>query len=437
MIPSPHGGRLVTSQLSHAAADRVRAELRDLPKLWPEPGQLMDAEMIGIGAFSPLEGFMDREVLDGVLRTSRLPNSLPWTVPVLLSPPGDRDRRTIQLLRPGDDVALLDRDDRPIAVLHLREKFALERSRLAREVYRTTDLQHPNVAALGRTGDTNLAGSIDLVERLGSSVKRYELTPEQSRSLFASRHWSSVAGFQTRNVPHRAHEHLQRLTLEREDVDGLFIHPVVGQPKEGDYQPPIVLAAYEKLIENYLPADRVVLGALPIAMRFAGARSALFLAIVRKNFGCSHYIVGRDQTGVGGFYDPYDCHRIFNELPVGVVPVRYQEAFYCRRCDAMTSQRTCPHPENFHVTTSQSRIREAIKAGESPPSEILRPEIVSMLSRSEGVLVGPSPTGELTPTSGEVEPRWPPVARRSLMDGVDGSLPRSRTTRAATLVKPA
>ncbi|HEV2165731.1 MAG TPA: sulfate adenylyltransferase [Thermoplasmata archaeon] len=389
MIPAPHGGRLVSTQLSRRASERVLAELRDLPKLWPERGQLMDAEMIGTGAYSPLEGYMGREALDTVLRTSRLPNSLPWTIPVLLSPPGSRDRRTVELLRPGDDVALLDSSDRPIALLHLREKFPVERARLAREVYRTTDPVHPNVADLQRTGDTNLAGPIDLIERLESPVKGFEFTPTQSRSLFATRHWATVAGFQTRNVPHRAHEHLQRLTLEREDVDGLFIQPVVGQSKAGDYRPSVVLSTYERLIENYLPSERVILGALPIAMRFAGPRAALFLAIVRKNFGCSHYIVGRDQAGVGRFYDPYDCHRIFDELPVGVVPVRYQESFYCRRCDGMASLRSCPHPEGYRVITSQTRVRKAIVEHEVPPEEILRPEVASILKRSEGLFVGP------------------------------------------------
>ncbi|HEV2520237.1 MAG TPA: sulfate adenylyltransferase [Thermoplasmata archaeon] len=434
MIPAPHGGRLVSTQLSRKAIERVHSELRDLPKLWPEHGQLLDAEMIGTGAFSPLDGYMDRETLDSVLRTSRLPTSLPWTIPVLLSPSGSRDRRTVELLRPGDDVALLDSRDQPIAVLHLREKYPLERTRVAREVYRTTDPQHPNVAELQRTGDTNLAGPIDLVERLESPVKGFEYTPSESRTLFQGRHWSTVAGFQTRNVPHMAHEHLQRLTLEREDVDGLFIQPVVGHSKLGDYRPAVVLSAYERLIDNYLPTERIVLGALPLAMRFAGPRAALFLAIVRKNFGCSHYIVGRDQAGVAGYYAPYDCHRIFDELPVGVVPVRYQEAFFCRRCDTMASLRSCPHPENYHIATSQTRIRGAIVAGEGPPSEILRPEIASMLGRSEGLFVDsddPLPPAWSVPTVPD-----PPllVDRLSVTEGVSGAVRPARAARSTVSI---
>ncbi|HKS59211.1 MAG TPA: sulfate adenylyltransferase [Thermoplasmata archaeon] len=391
MIPPPHGGRLVLSQAGVRAAERLRLETRDLPKLWPEVDHLYDAEKIGIGAYSPLEGFMNRETLDSVLRTSRLTNSLPWTIPILLSPPGGRNRRTIDLLRPGDDVALLDPRDRLVAVLHLREKFPIERARLAREIYQTMDTLHPNVADLQRTGDTALAGPIELVDRVETEVRQYEYTPTETRAMFARRHWATVAGYQTRNVPHRAHEHLQRLALEREEIDGLFIHPLVGRLKPGDYHGEVVLSAYETLIRNYFPADRVLLGSLSIAMRYAGPRAALFLAIIRKNYGCSHYIVGRDQAGVGDFYDPYDSHRIFDEFPVGVVPLRYYETFFCRRCDTMVSSKTCSHPDSFRVRTSQTQIRRSLVEGQPLPAEILRPEIASMLSRGVALFTAPSP----------------------------------------------
>jgi sulfate adenylyltransferase len=385
MIPPPHGGRMINTQVNGRTAERVRSEVRDLPKLWPARDQLLDAEKIGIGSYSPLNGFMDQETLDSVLRTSRLPNSLPWTIPIVLSPAGGRNRRTIELIRPGDDVALLDPHDRLIALLHLREKYPIDRGRIAREVYQTTDPGHPNVAELQLTGDVVLSGPVDLVDRLEAEAGPYEFTPTETREMFARRHWGTVAGYQTRNVPHRAHEHLQRLTLEREEIDGLFIHPVIGLLKPGDYRPEIILSAYTTLIQNYYPQDKVLLGSLSIAMRYAGPRATLFLAIVRKNYGCSHYIVGRDQAGVGNYYDPYDSHRIFDEFPVGVVPIRYNESFYCRRCDTMVSPKTCAHPDSYRVTASQTRIRRAILEGQPLPAEILRPEIASMLTHREAL----------------------------------------------------
>lgn len=409
MIPPPHGGRLVTNRLTPRASERLRDEMRDLPKLWPEPEQLLDAEQIGIGAYSPLDGFMDQETLDKVLLASRLPNSLPWTIPILLSPPGSRNRRTIETARPGDELALLDAQDQLVARLRLRESYPLERTRIAREVYRTTDARHPNVAGLHRTGDTVLAGPVELVARSESDLSPFELTPTETRGMFYRRRWSAVAAFQTRNVPHRAHEHLQRMTLDRDEIDGLFIHPVVGRPKAGDYRPAVVMAAYETLIENYLPFDRVVLASLSIGMRFAGPRAALFLGIVRKNYGCSHYIVGRDQAGINGYFDPYESQRIFDEHPVGVVPLRFPESFLCRRCDGIVSARSCPHPERERVDISQTRVRRALAQGEPPPPDLLRPEVVALL-RSVGSLFVDEEEGTSAGANGDRFRRSPRVS---------------------------
>lgn len=407
MIPLPHGGRLVDTQLSPRESDRRWSEVREMPRIWPEFDQLLDAEKIGIGAYSPLEGFMDEETLDSVVQSSRLRNGLPWTIPVLLTPPGVRNRRAIDALRSGDEVALLDARDRLIGVLRLSEKHELDRSGLARGVYRTTDLRHPNVADLQRTGDIALAGRFELVSRVEHPMSSTERTPTEVRELFRRRHWQSVAGYQTRNVPHLAHEYLQRLTLEREEIDGLFIHPLVGRVKEGDYRPEVVMGAYDLLVRNYLPADRVLLAPLSIAMRYAGPRAALFLAILRKNYGCSHYIVGRDQAGVGGFYDPYDAHRIFDEMPVGIVPIRYRESFFCRRCAGVASPKTCPHGEADRESTSQTRIRTAIRDGSALPTAILRPEIARFLAEGDDLLTD-GPTWE--PRSGvrAADPDLPP-----------------------------
>jgi sulfate adenylyltransferase len=213
-----------------------------------------------------------------------------------------------------------------------------------------------------------------------------EMTPAETRELFARKGWTHVAAYQCRNPPHTAHEYLQRLTLEREDVDGLFIHPVVGRLKKGDYRPDVILQAYRALIAHYYSDERVQMAAFSITMRYAGPKAALFLAIVRQNFGCDRYIVGRDQAGVGKYYDPYACHRIFDEFPLEIVPLRYEETFFCRTCGWMATAKTCQHPVGDRVDTSQTRIRKALTEGVAPPKEILRPEIFQILSQPGVVL---------------------------------------------------
>lgn len=386
MIPSPHGGRLVDRRLSESETERRRAELAELPQLRPFVDEVYDLEKIGIGAYSPLEGFMASSALESVLRDGRLENGLPWTIPVLLAPTGVDNDAVVATVRPGDETALLDGAGRFVGLLRVEEKFRYDKAALAQSTYATVDPKHPNVADLLAAGDVALAGKVALLRRLEAPAGRSELTPEETRALFRSKRWNTVAAYQCRNPPHTAHEYLQRLTLEREEIDGLLIHPVVGRLKKGDYRPDVILAAYEALVRNYYPTDRVVLSALTITMRYAGPKAALFLAIVRKNYGCSHYIVGRDQAGVGQYYDPYAAQRIFDRYDIGVTPLRYGETFFCRRCGWMASSRTCPHPESDRVDTSQTRIRAALAAGKDPPPELLRPEVAAVL-RQPNVLL--------------------------------------------------
>lgn len=394
MIPSPHGGRLVTSYLGPQAVERLHSGLGDLPKLWPEAEQLQDAVQIGTGAYSPLDGFMDRETLDAVLLNSRLPSSVPWTMPVLLTPPGRRNRPAIEGARPGQEIALLDAHDRLVGRLHLCESYPLERTRIARAVYRTTDVHHPNVGALQRTGDTVLAGKVEVVAPSESVERPFELTPTDTRGIFYRRHWSSVAAFHSRALPHRAHEYLLRLALDRDEIDGVLVQPAVGSAGPEEYRASVILAAYESLIANYLPVNRIVLASLPIRMRFAGPRAALFLAIVRKNFGCSHYIVGRDQAGIDRYFDPYESQRIFDDLPIGVAPLRYPEMFLCRQCQSIVSSRSCPHSEADRVRMSQSQVRRALVAGSPGQLELLRPEVAALVHGELSVVAEP---GSLSP----------------------------------------
>ncbi len=386
MIPLAHGGRLVDRRVSAAERGRREAEAKDLLKISPFIDQVYDAEKIGIGAYSPLEGFQNRVEFESILSTGRLSNGLPWTMPILLTPNGPENSSVVETVRPGDQVGLTDSQGSLFALLHVEEKFRYDKSGYAQQVYATTDPKHPNVADLLAAGETALAGRIDLLRRLDLPTGALELDPAETRAEFARRGWKNVAAYQTRNVPHTAHEYLQRCTLEREDVDGLLVHPVLGRLKKGDYRPQVILEAYRALVEHYYPSDRVLLAALSISMRYGGPKAALFLAIVRKNYGCGLYIVGRDQAGVGKYYDPFACQRIFDEFPIDVTPLKFAETYFCRECGWMATSRTCSHPAEFRLDTSQTRIREALSRGEALPKEIIRPEVARVLARGDVLL---------------------------------------------------
>ncbi|MCI4351848.1 MAG: sulfate adenylyltransferase [Thermoplasmata archaeon] len=386
MIPEPHGGKLVDRWISGPEAERRAAELSDLPQVAAFVDQLYDAEKLGLGSYSPLDGFMDSTTLESVLRAGRLPDGTVWPIPILFPITGERFAKTSASLQAGDDLAIVDGAGRLLAILHLQEKFRFDKKALAQSVYGTTDPGHPNVAELLAGADEALAGKVDLLRRLELAGRPPELSPKEARVTFQQKGWNRVAAYQCRNPPHTAHEYIQRLTLEREDVDGLFIHPVVGRLKKGDYRPEVILQAYEALVKHYYPPDRVLMSPLTISMRYAGPKAALFLAIVRKNYGCGLYIVGRDQAGVGRFYDPYAAHRIFDEYDIGVTPLRYDESFFCRRCGWMASAKTCVHPTTDRMDTSQTRIRQVLAEGGELPLELLRPEVAAILRQPDVIL---------------------------------------------------
>jgi len=383
MIPPPHGGRLVDRTLSEPERAKRTAELPSLPSVTPFVDQLYDAEKIAIGAYSPLEGFMGAADVASVIARGRLANDLPWTMPIVFPVPAGAPP-----VGPGDEVVLREPSGRPVALLAVSEEFPLDRTAIARSVYATEDPAHPNVADLFAASDRAWAGRVSLLQRLETAPGRVEPTPAEVRAEFARRGWKSVAAYQCRNPPHTAHEYIQRLTLEREDVDGLFVHPVVGRLKKGDYRPEVILEAYETLVRAYYPASRVMVAPLGITMRYAGPKAAIFLAIVRKNYGCGVYIVGRDQAGVGKYYDPYAAHRIFDQYDLGILPLRYEESFFCHRCGWMASEKVCPHPASDRATTSQTRIRESLANGTPLPAEILRPEVAAILRRPNVILTG-------------------------------------------------
>jgi sulfate adenylyltransferase len=374
LIPQPYGGKLVIRLATEKESKRL-AEATDIPVLDTPLDQVYDAHKIAIGAYSPLEGFMGQEDYLSVIHRNRLSNDLPWTMPILLLPTLKGD----MVVNASDEVAIPDLSGKPFALLKVEEVYRVNKSEFAQSVYGTVDNAHPNVADLVLMGDTAIGGRITAFRELELPAKSYELTPSQTREHFQKMGWKSVAAYQARNPPHLAHEYIQRVTLERDDVDALFIQPIVGKLKKGDYRTDVIMRAYSEFVTNYYPSGRVLLGSFSISMRYAGPKAVLFYAIVRRNYGCSHYIVGRDQAGVGSYYDPYAGHRIFDQYDVGVVPLRYHETFYCKKCATMVSEKTCPHSKEYRMSTSQTMIRQLIREGKELPREILRPEVAEIL----------------------------------------------------------
>ncbi|MCL4344322.1 MAG: sulfate adenylyltransferase [Nitrososphaerota archaeon] len=375
MIPEPYGGKLVENIMSENEASRVLSE--NLPRVSTVLEQVYDAEKIAIGAFSPIEGFMGSDDYNQVLEKNQLSNGLTWPIPIVLTPPESSE------LDAGDEFFLNGLDGQPFALMKIEEKYKIDKGRFAEKAYGTRDIAHPNVLDLQKWGEVAISGKVSLLKRLSVPAAQYEYTPKDTRRIFEKNGWKNVAAYQARNPPHMAHEFIQRMTLERDDIDGLFIQPVIGKLKKGDYKPEIIMKAYEVFVKNYYREDRVLLGSLSIAMRYAGPKAVLLYAIMRRNYGCSHYIVGRDQAGVGSYYDPYDGQRIFDRYDVGVKPVKYDEVFYCTKCGMMVSSKVCPHGPEYHVDTSQTKIRKLLVEGKQLPLEILRPEVAQILESGD------------------------------------------------------
>ena len=376
LVP-PHGGALVTLLAKGDQAQPLYEGARRLPRLRLSPRTIADLELLTIGGFSPLTGFMTRREYDSVLEDMRLPDGTIWPMPVTLAVSIEESAA----IGEGSQVALATEKGEPLAQLTVEEKYTYDRAREARLVYRTEDSSHPGVAALYSQGDVLLGGPVAAF-RLPPHVDflHYRLTPAQTRAAFAERGWSRVVGFQTRNPVHRAHEYIQKCALEM--VDGLLLHPLVGETKSDDIPADVRMRCYEVLLEGYYPRDRVLLSALPAAMRYAGPREAVFHALVRKNYGCSHFIVGRDHAGVGDYYGPFDAQHIFREFrseDLGVTPLFFDNTFFCRSCDGMASAKTCAHGPDDRVIFSGTQVREMIAAGQAPPKQFTRPEVARVL----------------------------------------------------------
>ena len=380
---SPHGGRLINRVVSGTERERLINASTEMPALQLNAREISDLEMIATGAYSPLEGFLNPSDYSSVCTNMRLANGIAWPIPITLSASDEQ----VSSFRQFEDLALYQ-GDHLLAILHLAEKYRYDKVREAELVYRTTDVAHPGVSALHNQGEWLLGGKISVVNRPGSvPFARYRKDPAETRALFQQRGWRRVVAFQTRNPVHRAHEYIQKCALEI--ADGLLLHPLVGETKADDVPAEVRIRSYEAILEHYYPAARTILSVLPAAMRYAGPREAVFHALIRKNYGCSHFIVGRDHAGVGNYYGTYDAHHIFDEFEpeeLGVMPLLFDHTFYCHSCGAMASSKTCPHDTSAHVTLSGTKVRELLSTGQLPPVEFSRPEVAQVLIDAQRAL---------------------------------------------------
>lgn len=375
---APHGGRLVNRMVEGGERDRLLASAPKLPKVVLNAREMADVDMIAVGAMSPLQGFMSKADYDAVLATRRLNNGLPWTVPIVLAvKPGS----SADSYKEGGDIALETQDGQLLAILHLDSKWKMDKGDEARKVLRTDDKAHPGVGYLDSIGDTYLGGKLSVVNRLKyDKYNNRRLDPVETRTLFKAKGWNTIAAFQTRNPIHRAHEYLTKVALEM--VDGLMLHPLMGETKSDDVPADVRMQCYEALLAGYYPKERTALVVYPQAMRYGGPSEAVLHAICRKNYGVTHFLVGRDHAGVGNYYGSYDAQKIFDEYTpaeLGINLMKFENSFWCKRTNGMASTKSSPATPEERVNLSGTQVREMLRAGQMPPVEFTRPEIAKIL----------------------------------------------------------
>lgn len=379
----PHGGQLINRIATLDQRQEFFHKAETLPRVQLDDRALSDLQMIAIGGFSPLTGFMNRDDYKSVVADMHLSNGLPWSIPVTLPVSQEVSDR----LKEGTLVRLDSPKGDFVGILELTEKYSYSKEIEAINVYKTDDLKHPGVQVLDKSGPINLAGPVWLMERLDHPLfPKYQIDPAKSRALFREKGWKTIVGFQTRNPIHRAHEYIQKCALEV--VDGLFLHPLVGATKEDDIPADVRMRCYEILLEKYFPQDRVILAINPSAMRYAGPREAIFHALIRKNYGCTHFIVGRDHAGVGDYYGTYDAQHIFEEFDpaaLGIMPMKFEHAFYCKLTGQMATTKTSPSLPEQRVHLSGTKVRQMLREGKLPPPEFSRPEVAAELARAMNI----------------------------------------------------
>lgn len=377
---APHGGQLIDRIASAAKKQELLDQGDRLPRVQLDERAFSDLAMIAIGGFSPLTGFMGKADYETVVTDMRLANGTPWSIPVTLSV----SEEVATPLTEGSLVRLDDPTGRFVGVLELTEKYDYDETHEAKNVYRTDEEKHPGVKVIYDQGPINLAGPVWLLERDPHPLfPDYQIDPAASRALFAERGWKTVVGFQTRNPIHRAHEYIQKCALET--VDGLFLHPLVGATKSDDIPADVRMRCYEIMMAHYFPQDRVILAINPSAMRYAGPREAIFHALIRKNYGCTHFIVGRDHAGVGDYYGTYDAQLIFEAFEpgeLGIQPMKFEHAFYCKKTGQMATAKTSPSGPEDRLHLSGTKVRGMLRDGKTPPPEFSRPEVAAELVKA-------------------------------------------------------
>jgi sulfate adenylyltransferase len=378
---TPHGGGdLVDLRVPQAERATLLEFAKGLKQLALEPRELTDLELLAVGGFTPLRGFMTEAQCKAVVDDMHLPGGVPWTIPVVLS----AEREFADSLSDGEEITLTDAEGKVRALLEVHDRFTVDRRDEARKVFRTDEEAHPGVAALYAAREVRLGGTLQVLELPEGEFPESRLEPAQTRAEFAKRGWRTVVAFQTRNPIHRAHEYLTKVALEM--TDGLLIHPIVGETKSDDIPADVRMACYKALIEGYYPPDRVLLSVLPASMRYAGPREAIFHSIMRRNYGCTHFIVGRDHAGVGDYYGTYDAQDIFDEFDpaaLGITPLKFEHTFYCKKVQGMASIKTTNSQPEDRVFLSGTKVREMLLRGELPPPEFTRPEVATILVEAE------------------------------------------------------
>lgn len=374
-IPAPHGGMLINGVLSGNALERTHNDAKELMSIRVNRDLVSDIENIADGVFSPLEGFMLANDFINVLKRGRLENGIAWTVPIVL----DVDEQTAKQMKDSRDVAIKDESERVFAIMHVEDVFKFNKMEMAHAVYQTNDTGHPSVAKIMNMQDMLIGGRIDLIDRpVSNELRKHRLSPVRTRDEFRKRGWRTVVGFQTRNIPHLAHEMLQKAALNL--FDGLFVNPLIGRKKSVDFKDEVIIKAYETLISNYYPKESVMLATLHTEMRYAGPKEAILQAIICKNFGCSHFIVGRDHAGIGTYYHPFAAHEIFKDYPeLEIKPVFFPAFFYCKICMSTVNENTCPHDAQHRLELSGTKLRQIVTSGERPSELLMRPEITELI----------------------------------------------------------
>jgi len=378
----PHGNTLVDRTVDPARSTQLRESFTDHTTVTLDQNLLFDFQNLARGVYSPLDGFMGRNDFLKVVNDVTLERGVPWPIPVVL----DIETELADETEPGERLGLRAPDGTPVGVVDVDSVYRYSQAETCERLFGTTDSDHPGVRAMEKKAPFLVGGSIKAFADALAREGRHDLSPRETRVLFGQRGWETVVGFQTRNVPHRAHEYLQKSALEH--VDGLFIQPKIGTKKPGDYTDAAILAGYETLLEEYYPAELVTLAMFKSRMMYAGPREALFDALVRKNYGCTHFIVGRDHAGVADYYDDFEAQRLFDAIgDIGIEPLYYHYAFYCSACDGIVSEKVCPHDSSSHVEPSGTALRHTLSGGERPPPELMRPEVAETVLNIDEVFV--------------------------------------------------